>query len=105
MVRWLGETKKRILKLILVAPWKIPKKNDKYQREFYEYKIDRDIKKRVNEIIMFTSDDEGEDGKKSLEIFHKALDGKIIELKGHGHYTMGDMGTEEFPELLKEILK
>ena len=105
LVRWLGETKKRILKLILVAPWKIPNKNDKYQREFYEYKIDRDIKKRVNEIIMFTSDDEEEDGKKSLKIFHKALDGKIIELKGHGHYTMGDMGTEEFPELLKEILK
>lgn len=53
---------------------------------------------------MFTADDEEEDGKKSLDIFHKSLGGKIIELKGRGHYTFGDMKTEEFPELLKEIV-
>ena len=52
---------------------------------------------------MFTADDEEEAGKKSLEMFHEILDGKIIKLKGHGHYTMRDMGTEEFPELLNEI--
>ena len=34
---------------------------------------------------------------KSLEIFHEALGGKIIELKNHGHFTIGDMMTEEFP--------
>ena len=28
----------------------------------------------------------------------------MIELKGHGHYTFGDMSTEEFPELLKAVL-
>lgn len=53
---------------------------------------------------MFTANDEEEDGKKSLKIFHDALGGKIIEIKGHGHYTLGDIGTEEFPELLKEII-
>lgn len=47
---------------------------------------------------------EDEAGKKSLEIFHRALGGKIIELKNHGHYTLNDMGTEQFPELLKVIL-
>jgi len=26
-------------------------------------------------------------------------------LKGRGHYTFGDMKTEEFPELLREIIK
>jgi len=104
LVRWLGETKKKIFKLILVAPWKIPDKNDKFRKAFYEYPIDETIKSRVKHIIMFTSDNEEDDGKKSLKIFHKALDGKIIELKGRGHYTMGDMGTEEFPELLKQIV-
>ena len=54
---------------------------------------------------MFTADDEEENGKKSLEIFHKALGGKIIELKGRGHYTLNDMGKEEFPELLNVILR
>ena len=54
---------------------------------------------------MFTADDEEADGKKSLKIFHKALGGKIIKLKGHGHYTLSDMGTDEFPELVKIVLK
>ncbi len=104
LVRWLGETKHRINKLILVAPWKIADKSDRNREKFYEYPIDTAIKSRANEIIMFTADDEEEDGKKGVKIFHKALGGKIIELKGRGHYTLGDMGTEEFPELLKEIL-
>jgi len=105
LVRWLGETKKKILKLILVAPWKIPHKDDEYRKKFYTYSVDETIKNRVKEIVMFTADNEKEDGKKSLKTFHKALDGKIIELKGRGHYTLSDMGTEEFPELIEVILK
>ena len=53
---------------------------------------------------MFTSNNEEEDGKKSLKIFQKELGGKIIELKNKGHYAFEDMGSEEFPELLKEII-
>lgn len=104
LVRWLGETKKKIFKLILVAPWKIPDKDDEFRKRFYEYPIDETIKSRIKEIIMFTADDEEGDGKKSLKIFHQALGGKVIELKGRGHYTMGDMGMEKFPELLEVIL-
>lgn len=105
LVRWLGETKKKIFKLILVAPWKIPDKDDKFRRKFYTYTIDETIKERVKEIVMFTANDEEEDGKESLKIFHKSLDGKIIELKGRGHYTLGDMKTEEFPELIEIVLR
>jgi len=104
LVRWLGETNKKINKLILVAPWKIPDKNNKFRKEFYTYPIDATIKERVNKIVMFTADDEEEDGKKSLKIYNKYLDGKVIELKKHGHYTLEDMGTEEFPELIDEII-
>lgn len=104
LVHWLGETKRKISRLILVAPWKVPNENDKYRRLFYGYKIDKTIKERVKKITMFTADDEDQDGKRSLKIYHKILDGKVIELKGRGHFTLGDMGTEEFPELLKEIL-
>ncbi|MEK6947762.1 MAG: alpha/beta hydrolase [Nanoarchaeota archaeon] len=106
LVRWLGDNKIRIKKLILVAPWKIAsEENDYIRKEFYEYKIDNTINSRVKDIVMFTADDEEEDGKKSLIMFHKILGGKIIELKNRGHYTLGDMKTEEFPELIKEVLK
>lgn len=105
LVRWLGDTEQKINKLILVAPWKINDhgREDLLREKFYNYPIDETIKERVKEIIMFTSNNEDPIGKKSLEIFHNALGGKIIELKNHGHYTLNDMGTEEFPELLVEI--
>jgi len=49
LVRWLGESKKKIHKLILVAPWKINDKgkDDKYREEFYGYSIDQTIKERI----------------------------------------------------------
>ncbi len=103
LVRWLGETKQRIDKLILVAPWKISDNDDIFRKEFYAYPIDKTIKERTNKIVMFTADDEEEDGKKSLKMYHKYLGGKIIELKGHGHYTLRNMGTEKFPQLIEEI--
>jgi predicted alpha/beta hydrolase family esterase len=59
---------------------------------------------KTQEIIRFTSDNEEPAGKESLNEFYEALGGKIIELPNHGHYTIGDMGTEVFPELLEEIL-
>lgn len=105
LVRWLGESKKNISKLILVAPWKIPDENNEIKKSFYNFPIDETIKDRVKEIIMFTSNDEEDDWKESLKIFHKALGWKIIDLSNHGHYCLGDMWTEEFPELIEEILK
>lgn len=105
LVRWLGETTQRIARLILVAPWKVAGSGDVLREKFYAYEIDRSIPSRVHDIVMFTSDDEEEGGKESLRIFHEALGGVVINLRGHGHYTMGDMGTSEFPELLEAVLR
>jgi predicted alpha/beta hydrolase family esterase len=106
LVRWLGDSKQKVKKLILVAPWKIANKDKPlkkaFRKAFYEYS--ESIKSRVGEIIMFTADNEKEEGKKSLEIYKNSLGGRIIELKGRGHYIFKDMGTKEFPELLREII-
>lgn len=105
LTRWLGESKQRVAKLILVAPWCIAdEKSDSARIEYYEHPIDEGIKERVGEIIIFTADDEEEDGKRSAEIFHEKLGGEVVELTDHGHYTMGDMGTEEFPELIEAVI-
>ena len=71
-----GRDKTKNKKLILVAPWKINNKHDKWRKLFYEYPIDRTIKERVKEIAMFTADNEEENGK-SLSIFQEALGGKL----------------------------
>ena len=105
LVRRLGETKKSISKLILVAPWKIPEKDIPCEKEFYTYEIDKTIKHKVNKIFLFTSDNEKEMGKNSLTLFHNVLGGQIINLTNHWHYCFSDMKTEEFPELLKVIIE
>lgn len=105
LVNWLGETKNKIAKLILVAPWKVNSKGGRARDAFYGFSIDKTIPSRVGEITMFIADDEVKAGKESLEIYRDALGGKLIELKDRGHFTLNDMGTEEFPELLEECLK
>ena len=102
LVKWLGETKQKVKKLILVAPWKIAGSGGA-EKGFYDYKINDSIKSMVNEIIIFTSNNEELDGKKSAKIFGDALNSEIIELKNKGHFTLNDMGSEEFPELLEKI--
>lgn len=105
LVRWLGETKQRVDKLILVAPWKALPVGDLAREAFYNFSIEPSIQSRVREIILFTSDNDAEEGaKESLKLFHEALGGRIIKLAGYGHFIKGDMGTEQFPELLEVIL-
>jgi len=105
LVRWLGETQRKISRLILVAPWKIEEGASEFKKAFYEFPIDLSIRDRVKEIVMFTSNNEAEDGKKGLKMFHDAIGGKIINLPNYGHYLLRDMGTEEFPKLINEIVK
>lgn len=104
LVRWLGETKKKIDRLILVAPWKINDEQDEFRENFYTFPIDKSIAERVNKIYFFTSNTEEENGKKSLKMYHDALSGEIISLPNHSHYTLADMGIDKFPELIKEII-
>ncbi len=102
--RWLGETKRKVKGLIMVAPWKTP--DEEYEgnkREFYEFDFDPSVKERVGSIVIFSSDDEDEQGIIDQKSYHQAFGGQFVVLPNHGHYTKGDMGTEEFPELLEKI--
>ncbi|MBU1754836.1 NUDIX domain-containing protein [Patescibacteria group bacterium] len=104
LLRWLGQSKQKVTKLILVGPWAIADKDNDARRVFYEHPIDPSIKERVGEIIYFTSDNEYPDGQKSLKIIHDVIGGEIIDLPGRGHYIMRDMGTIEFPELVEQVV-
>lgn len=109
LVRWLGETKKNIKKLILVAPWKIVKQGEpeitKIKEKYYNFPINETIPSRVDEIVMFTSDTERPAGHESIDIYRKVLGGRIISLPNRGHFILEDMRTVEFPELIEEVIK
>ena len=104
--RWLGETKQKIKKLILVAPGKnigtYP--NAEHNCELYDFEIDPTIKDRVGEIIIFTSPEEPSHRQKNVELYKRLFDAKVISLPGKGHFVLDSMKTDEFPELLEIIL-
>lgn len=104
LIRWLGETKTKIKKLILVAPWKINDEGDKHREEFYTFDINPEINSLAQKIAIFTSDTEEVAGKKSLKIYKEVLNAKIIEIKNYGHFTQNEMKTIEFPQLINKII-
>ena len=105
LVRWLGETKRKIKKLILVSPGKAGDTIRKFTADLYGDKTYKNIKDYVKrEIIVFTSDDDIKPHINNAYEYEKELPAKVIFLRGFGHFTLDDMGTEEFSELLKEIL-
>ncbi len=106
LVRWLNETKTKIKKLILVSPGKSGKQSREVLSSFYGGKIIKNIDLYVkNKIVIFTSNDDIPKHIQGAEEYKKELPAKVINLKNHGHFTIQDMKTEEFPELLSEILE
>jgi uncharacterized protein len=103
LVRWLGETKTKIKTLVLVAPRKYSDSAGPLE-ELYKYEINPEVKNVAEKIVIFVSDNEDEIGKEAAKEFEEILGGKLIELKGRGHFTYKDMETEKFPELLEEVL-
>ncbi len=106
LVRWLGETKKKIRKLILVSPgkaagWHMSYIDDLYGKENYE-----NLQKFVKEkIILFTAKDDYKHHIVNAYKYEKELPAKVICFeKGFGHFVEKSMGKKEFPELLDRIL-
>lgn len=107
LVRWLSENKVKVGKVFLVAPWIDP---DHQEREsvgdFFDFKIDESLKSRTDDLCIFYSIDDDQpmiDSVGELEI--KIKDIRVEEYKDQGHFTTGDMGTDEFPDLLAKILE
>ncbi len=105
LVRWLSEHPDATVdKVILVAPWLDPERTD--TTDFFEFTIDPDLAKRTNGVMIFNSDDDAADVHSSVEHIRKAIPGmQYREFHGYGHFCLNHtMPSEEFPELLEEIV-
>ena len=102
-------------KLILVAPGKVILEENlrfseeiiqriKILKEFYDFGVNKNIRNNVRDIVIFISDDL-EEFRRSAQIYRQELGARLVELKGKGHFLKSQMGTEDFPELLEEVLK
>jgi predicted alpha/beta hydrolase family esterase len=106
LVRWLGENKQIVKKLILVSPGKkignYP--NAIHNKDLYDFKVNPLVKYAAKEIVIFTSPEEPAHRQENIALYRKILSAKVISLPGRGHYVYKDLGTNEFPELLDVIV-
>jgi len=103
IVRWLSEHKDiRVGKVILVAPslgvgWD--------ETGFFDFEIDRDLAIRTQGVMIFGSNNDKpsliETASKLRSTINNA---KYREFEGYGHFTLGSMKSDKFPELLDELL-
>lgn len=103
LVRWLCESNVKVDKVVLVAPWLDP--DHVIDPNFFAFDIDPNIVQKTNELIVMYSADDDESILKSVEVLKRSLPGaKFQEFKDKGHFVLGSLGTEKFPELLANLL-
>ena len=103
-VRYLSEHKDvKVGKVVLVAPWIDVEHLD--PNNFFNFEIDPNVAIRTNGILIFNSDNDAPEIQSSvLELRDKIKDIKYREFHKLGHFTHKYMPSDEFPELLEEII-
>ncbi len=103
-VRYLSEHPEiRVGKMILVAPWINP--SEEVATGFFSFVMDANLAVRTRQFIIFESDNDSEEIKKSINKITAVIQGiEIQTFHNYGHFTFGDMNTHEFPELLEVTL-
>lgn len=102
-LKWLNKSGARIDKLLMIAPWIDP---ERYLGNFLQCRLKPDLMDRINEIHVFYSEDEPVAGVK--ETVDMVMQGypvaKLHKFTNHGHFCLSEMGTDQFPELLKVVV-
>ena len=103
-VRYLSEHPNLTVdKVVLVAPWL--NVNHEMDTDFFNFEIDQSITERVNELIIFSSDNDGVEMQDSIKLLQEKLpSSKTVVFHEYGHFTRKSMETDAFPELLKAVL-
>lgn len=103
-IRYLSEKQHlKIKRLILVAPWINPDKE--YVNDFFDFEIDSLLTSRIDQIIIFNSDDDYAIIHDSVKIISEKLStAKIKTFHSYGHFTFGRMKTSSFPELVEVLI-
>jgi uncharacterized protein len=103
LVRYLSENDIKVGKVVLVAPYLDP--DGDHIPEFFDFTIKRNLVTQTRGVTIFVSKDDDQDIQASVERIISECEGvKVKEFVDKGHFTLGDMGTREFPELLEVIV-
>lgn len=104
LVRWLSENKVKVGRVVLVAPWIDPNRTD--TTDFFDFIIDASLVGRAKGITILVSDNDYEDVQGSVKQITDIITGiKVTSFKDKGHFSIGDLKTVQFPELLDVCIK
>ncbi len=105
LLRYLGESGKKVKKLILVAPG-APEIEHKdglrfpHQDDVYSYEITPQLRSSIqNQVVVFVSND-ADFILQAVAMYETVLDAKVVRLEDRGHFSFL---IPKFPELLNEI--
>lgn len=100
LVRWLTENTINVGKVALVAPF-IDPDHDKVKSDFFDFEIKKGLSKQTDELCVFYSQDDDQYILTSVEqILASDKSIKTRQFKNKAHFTLNDMKTEKFPELV-----
>ncbi len=103
LLRYFSENKIPVKRIVLVAPWLDPDQNK--DPDFFNFEIDPNLTERTD-LHMFYSDNDMESIQTSVKTIHSKIpDIHSREFKSYGHFCLGDMGTDQFPELRDIVIK
>lgn len=108
LIRWLSENPDRkVGKVVLVAPWLgLGFDHAPFDKAFFDFELVRTIAEQTKGLHVFSSANDFPDVVQSVDIIRKKIDDIIYhDFADKAHFTKTDLGTEEFPELLEELLQ
>ena len=106
LLRWVGESGKRVKKVILVAPasqqYEVGLVREKlpFEDEFYTYEISPSLAAQIQEPVVIIVSNDDEVVGRSFEGYIPVLGARVIELEGRGHFSFL---MPQLPELLEEM--
>ena len=91
---------------MLVAPWLgYGTDGEPFDETFFDFTIDPNLSiKTTSTTLISSSNDEPGVQQSVAELREKLHNIRHVELQNKGHFTRTSLGTDEFPELLEEII-
>ncbi len=99
--RWLSESKKKVKKIILVAPYILDSPGLPWLKEMVNFSL-INMSDYCDDLVVFYSDNDYPDILESVSYLKEKTNGRFVEFRKAGHFCESN-GFEKFPKLLDEI--
>lgn len=102
-LRYLSERPElKVGKVVLVAPWLDPDGDE--TGDFFDFTMDRALVARTAGLTVFHGSNDMGNVHKSVALIRDNIDDvQYREMRGAGHFTLDELGSERFPELLEVL--